>query len=240
MHTTQTIRLDEDHHVHTTFSDGRAGVFAMAEMARRRGLREIGFADHVRAETDWLAGYVREIQDTQEVMPGILLRAGVEAKILDTDGRLDLPDLPPGIEQVVIADHQLPGPHGPLHPRDVKRALEDGEVREDQVLKQLVESTRRAVLTCPREPIVGHLFSVLPKVGIAHGSFDPAWVDPILEACLERSARLEVDERWRSPGPAVVRRALDAGVHVVASTDSHKLGTVGRYRYVRELAGASA
>ena len=56
------IRLDEDHHVHTTFSDGRGTVSEMAEQARHVGLRQIGLADHVRRDSDWLDAYVAEVE----------------------------------------------------------------------------------------------------------------------------------------------------------------------------------
>lgn len=230
------MRLDQDHHVHSTFSDGQASVLEMAQTAAERGLVELGFADHVRVDSDWLPAYIEAVQRAQTRVPGVRLRVGVEAKILDRSGRLDLPELPVGIEQVVIADHQYPGVEDPLHPKVVAQYLSDGLTTPQQVIEDLVESTRRAVLSCPREPIVGHLFSILPKVGIAHGSFSSSLVDPLFEACLERDARLEVDERWRAPGAEVVERALAMGVRVVASTDSHNQRAVGRYRYVRKLA----
>ncbi len=112
-------------------------------------------------------------------------------------------------------------------------------MRVNDVIDLLVTSTRRAIERCPRPVIVGHLFSVLPKVGIPHSRVDPERVEPLFEACIEHGARVEVDERWRSPGREVVRRALEMGVTVVASTDSHNTRTVGRYRYVASLAGAA-
>ena len=233
------IRLDEDHHVHTTFSDGRGTVSEMAEQARHVGLRQIGLADHVRRDSDWLDAYVAEVESVRPRFPELEIRVGVEAKILDHDGTLDLPELPDGVQQVVIADHQVPGPDGPLRPDAVRAAVEAGSTDAEAVVHALVASTARAIHRCPRDPIVGHLFSVLPKLGIPHDHIDPRWADPIFDACRARGARLEVDERWRSPGPAVVERALRAGVHVVASTDSHKVASVGRYRYVRQLVGAT-
>ena len=45
------IRLDQDHHVHSTFSDGQHTVLEMALAARAAGLTTLGFADHVRTDS---------------------------------------------------------------------------------------------------------------------------------------------------------------------------------------------
>jgi putative hydrolase len=229
------LRLDEDHHVHSTFSDGSGTVLEMARQAAARGLTTLGFADHVRRDSDWLDSYVDAVRLARLEVPDVDLRIGVEAKILDQSGTLDVPDRLDGIDQIVIADHQFPGIYGTMHPSVIKAAVADGSLSPLEVVRAMVESTRQAVLACPRDAIVGHLFSILPKVGIEHGSFSSSLVDPLLEACLLRNARIEVDERWRSPGIEVVERALRAGVRVVASTDSHNLRAVGRYRYVQHL-----
>lgn len=230
------IRLDEDHHVHSTFSDGRASVVDMALTARDRGLTELGFADHVRRESWWLPRYVQAVRRAREIVPGITLRIGVEAKVLDAHGTLDLPTDLTGIEQIVIADHQYPGDEGPVDPKLIRAALAAGAVAKNDVIDRLVDSTRRAVLAADRPVIIGHLFSILPKMGISHGLVDPARVEPLFDACLATNARMEVDERWRSPGSAVVERALARGVRVVASSDSHSQRPVGRYRYVADVA----
>jgi putative hydrolase len=229
------IRLNEDHHVHSTFSDGRGTVLEMAEKARDMGLRELGFADHVRRSSDWLESYVEAIAKAQAQVPEVKLRVGVEAKMLDRLGTIDMPDLPKGIDRVIIADHQIPGYAKPIHPKLVRRGIEAGLLRPETVIERLVESTRLAILQCPRPVIVGHLFSILPKAGIQADSVDPAVVDPLLEACLEHGARIEIDERWSCPSLAIARRALAAGVEVIASSDSHVVAAVGRYRYVRAL-----
>ena len=52
------------------------------------------------------------------------------------------------------------------------------------------------------------------------------------------NAVLEVSERWLCPSLSTVQVFLDYGVSVVASTDSHKADTIGRYEYVRDLAAA--
>lgn len=229
------IQLNEDHHVHSTFSDGHASVVDMATTARERGLTELGFADHVRRESWWLPAYVDAVERARTLVPEVRLRIGVEAKLLDMHGTLDLPLELAGIEQIVIADHQYPGVEGPEDPRRIRAALESGLLARNEVIDRLVDSTRLAVLAADRPVIVGHLFSILPKMGIAHTEVDPVRVDPLFDACLACNARIEVDERWRSPGSAVIERAFARGIRIVASSDSHSQRPVGRYRYVADV-----
>lgn len=46
-----TLNLDEDWHVHSTFSDGQDTVDRNVSVAERRGLRLLCLVDHVRAST---------------------------------------------------------------------------------------------------------------------------------------------------------------------------------------------
>lgn len=221
------LSLDHDHHIHSTFSDGRASPLEMVRAAERAGLTELGFADHVRRGSDWLPMYTHALTRLRR-LTSVRLHIGVEAKILDLDGRLDLPDDLGGVERIVVADHQLPSPAGLLRP--VKNSLD-----AETIVRWMVTATRNAVLTCPRPVVIGHLFSILPKFGHPPPE-DPRWVAPLIDAALRRNAVLEVDERWRCPSGSVVEAFLLAGVQVVASSDAHKPAAVGRYRYVAELA----
>ena len=88
---TMNVALDEDFHVHSTFSDDGASTLAEnVRAARRRGLRTVCLVDHVRRDTRWLPEFVAAV-DQYRGEPGLRVLAGVEAKILDAAGHLDLP-----------------------------------------------------------------------------------------------------------------------------------------------------
>lgn len=73
--------LDEDHHVHSAFSDDAVSSLEQnVAAARRRGLRVICFADHVRRDSCWVADYTAAVAALRPV-PGLELVAAVEAKI---------------------------------------------------------------------------------------------------------------------------------------------------------------
>ena len=106
---------------------------------------------------------------------GLAVLAGVEAKILDRTGRLDLPERPAGIDLVLIADHQFPADHGPVHPADAGR-LAGGQRSPPAEVDRLADrGDRERPGTARHRPQLAHLFSLLPKIGLDEADVpDPA------------------------------------------------------------------
>jgi histidinol-phosphatase (PHP family) len=80
-----------DYHVHTTYSDGRQGPEACIEAAIKRGLREVGFSDHLNPagkSLDWcmdhdqLPEYIEHILKLKKEHKEIAVRLGIELDYL--------------------------------------------------------------------------------------------------------------------------------------------------------------
>jgi putative hydrolase len=236
------VSLDEDHHVHSTFSDDAVSTLAEnVDTARQRGLRAICLADHVRCSTAWVPEFVSAV-DALRPVPGLEVLAGVEAKILDRTGRLDLPaDIAgPGPDVVLIADHQFPGDLGPVHPRAMRDAICSGLVTAGEVIECLIDATAGAlaavVLQLGARPQLAHLFSILPKMGLDESHVPDQAIGQLARQARIAGARLEVNEKWACPSARTVRAFAEAGVPLVASTDSHNCRDVGRYAWVGQIA----
>ena len=81
---TDVVQLDQDHHVHSTFSDDAVSSLAEnLQAAQERGLRAICLAEHVRRDSDWVPDFLGAVAALPDV-PGLDVRAGVEAKTLDS------------------------------------------------------------------------------------------------------------------------------------------------------------
>jgi putative hydrolase len=230
-----------DHHVHSTWSDD--AVSAPMEnlvAARDTGLASIRMVDHVRTTTTWVPGFLAEVAALPRV-EGLEVLTGVEAKILDASGRLDVPENlvvgPGGVDRILIADHQFPGPDGPWSPRRALDEIEGGLSGED-ALSLLVEATVRAMERAGRGQLA-HLFSVLPKIGLHESELLDEHIAAIAQAAVRTGTTVEVNEKWRCPGPRVVLALAAAGVTLVGSTDSHEATTVGRYSWVADAASAT-
>ncbi|WP_116998799.1 PHP domain-containing protein [Desertimonas flava] len=225
-------RLDRhsDLHVHSTFSDGASTIDENLASAAGHGLHTLGMVDHVRRSTDWVPSFVDAVR-ALDGHSGLRVLCGVEAKILDTSGLMDMPADMPTLDYVLVADHQLPRPDGPMHPRDAEALLAEHELSTDEVIADLVEATVNA-LGCYDRVIVAHLFSILPKCGLHEDQVPDALVRRIGQAVVRHGAVVEVNEKWSCPSRRVVDLLVGEGVPITMSTDAHHEQRVGRYDYV--------
>jgi putative hydrolase len=228
--------LDQDHHVHSTFSDGASSIEDNVAAAAARGLRMVCLTEHVRSDTTWLPEFVSAVAGLERP-DGLKVRAGVEAKILDMTGRLDLPESMPEVDSVLIADHQFPADFGPVQPAELAAELSYGEVTAGDALECLVEATANAAATVPNGTLA-HLFSVLPKIGLREEDVPASLLDWLAVRLRSAGAAAEVNEKWSCPAPRTVAALVQAGVPLVASTDSHDCRDVGVYRSVSATVGA--
>ena len=230
--------LRTDHHVHSTWSDDAvSSTRENLDAARAAGLASIRMVDHVRTSTTYVPGFLAEVAALPRV-DGLEVLTGVEAKILDASGRLDVPDDlvvgPGGVDRVLIADHQFPGPDGPWSPRRTLEEIGAGLSAQD-ALDMLVTATVRAMERAGRGQLA-HVFSLLPKIGLHENDLLDEHVAAIAQAAVRTGTTVEVNEKWRCPGPRAVLAFAAAGVPLVGSTDSHEASSVGRYSWVAEAA----
>jgi len=233
--------LREDHHVHSTFSDGRSTLEQNIAQAERIGLDRLGCVDHVRADTTYHPDYaaaVRALRPTTAVS----LSIGIEAKILNVDGTLDLPSA--GLETIDViyaADHQFPWQDGPRSPRDVKADLDKGGASVAHCIETLVQATVAAMRRHRTHLLVlAHVFSILPKVGLSEDQVPDGLLAELASAAADTGTIVEISERWRCPSLRTLHAVRAAGAAIVCSTDSHLATGIGRYDYVRSTLRALA
>lgn len=222
-----------DHHVHSTFSDDAVSTLEQnVEAAHSAGLTTLRLVDHVRRDTSWVPEYVSAIEQLR-VPEGLKVFTGVETKILGVDGQLDLPTLPPGIDRILIADHQFPGIGGPLSPTEVRARLAAGWSPED-ALDDLIDALVHAMQRYPGNQLA-HCFSILDKVGLSEEMIGAERLALWARTAAATDTHVEVNEKWACPAPAAIAALWRAGATLVASTDSHRAEDIGRYERVPEL-----
>lgn len=232
------IRLDEDWHLSSTFSDGSATVEENVHAAERCGLKRICLVERVRGSTSW----VREFAETCRAVARharVEVNSGVEVEILDTSGKLDLPRFAAEVDYVYAAARRLPTPAGPLDLREAREQIAGGGLLPARAIEWLARASAGAA---KREGgvVLAHPFSALSELGIDPRSVHPSYVRWLAGALDERGAHVAISERWRSPSSEVVGCLLTAGVTVRASTGSRSSETVGRYAWCREVAADNA
>jgi putative hydrolase len=229
---------DQDMHVHSTYSDGAGTVAENLKAAEKAGLAALTCVDHVRRDTDWATAFAEEVRSLGDGMK-MEVRSGLEAKILDTSGELDLPADTGGADRIYAADHRVPLEDGPADPAAIRLAIGRGETDPAAVVESIVNATANAVGRRPNL-VIAHLFSVLPKVGLDESAVPQESLERLAQAAAESGASIEIDERWRCPSARTLRAFHAAGVPILLSTDSHSPDTIGRYDYclgvIEELA----
>lgn len=222
--------LRGDHHVHSTFSDdARSTIAENIAAASAAGLQQLRLIDHVRESTTWVPEFLAAVS-AEPVPDGLTILTGVETKLLDARGRLDLPAGDLGVDRVVIADHQFPGPDGPWTPDETAAQLAAGLAVSD-ALDLLIGGLVAAMETSGPAQLA-HCFSILPKVGLSEDDLQEEHLRAWATAAARTGTTVEVNEKWGCPSPRSLRAVLAAGGTLVASTDAHDAAEVGVYRRV--------
>ncbi len=202
-------------HCHTTYSDGRDSIAAMAHAAHELGMRAITITDHSAAasyagglDAERLRAQAAEIAEL--VAPVQILR-GTEADIL-ADGSIDVPpELVNGLDLVIASVHQR------------FKLDEDG-------------STRRivAMLRQPFFKIWGHPLGRL----VMRRDPIPLRVDEVLDVAAESRVAFEIngDPYRLDMPPELARRAAARGIPFVVSSDAHSVRGLHAVRWAVALA----
>lgn len=224
--------LRGDFHVHSTFSDDAVSTIAEnVAAASAAGLATVRFIDHVRVATAWVPEFLAAVA-AEPVPDGLTVLTGVEAKMMDASGRLDIPtDL--GDLTVVIADHQFPGTDGPWSPDSVRQRLADGALTPTDAIALLFDAYAAAMRGRPGSQLA-HPFSIVPKTGLpdtlegAAALRTAEQVERFVAVAVETGTTVEVNQKWGVSPFLPLRELLAAGL-IVAASDAHVAGDVGRY-----------
>jgi len=233
--------LPGDYHVHTTYSDGDAGVAECIARAVALGLPEIGFADHLAGveATPWdsatipherVGEYVGEVLEAARRHTDITVLLGVEADyVAEHEAEL----------AAVLSAHPFQYVIGGIHVVD-GFAFDDPAGRDDDrwsdpdaVFAGYYRAVRRAAES-GRFDIMAHLGYIGLWGHRAGRSVGPE-IDAALEAMAASSCAIELNtDRFSDPAgvmypsPETLRRAHGLGISLVISSDAHEAAHVGR------------
>ncbi len=202
-----------DIHVHSNWSDGRMSLEEIARAAADKGLEYVAVCDHSPAlpitrglDPERLAAQAEAIDALNAAGGGAWLLKGIEVDILP-DGSLDLPDAAlKRLDLVVASVHTSLGQSEEEMTARILRAMEH-----------------------PHVDVIGH------PTGRKLGQRPPyaVNVDALIQKAAETGTMLEINA---SPARMDLsadhaRKAIDAGVTLVMSSDAHGLDELGNFSY---------
>jgi DNA polymerase (family 10) len=209
----QLADLQGDLHCHTSATDGRDGIEAMARAAQAAGLRYLAITDHSQAlamanglDEARAIAHARAIREVNDRLDGFTLLAGIECDIRP-DGSMDLADDCLAQLDIVIA------------------SLHSGF---NQEAAQMTDRLLRAI-ECPWVDVIGHPLGRIILKREPHRADMTRVIDAAAAAgvALEINAqidRLDLDDLH-------ARRARDAGARLVISSDAHSIAAFGALRW---------
>ncbi len=200
-------------HVHTTWSDGKASIEAMADAAKSRGYSYLAITDHSKTSSyanglseERLNKQISEIAALNKKNPGIRILTGSEVDILP-DGTLDYDDaMLEKLDVVIAAIHSNFGMKSDEMTKRICRALEHPRVNI------LAHPTGRLLLSRP-----GYEFDweAVLRCAAKHGKAIELNANP---------QRLDID-------PANAKRAAELGVKISINPDAHRVEGLDDMRF---------
>jgi DNA polymerase (family 10) len=207
-----------DLHMHTTETDGRDDLEAMAAAAHRTGHRYVAVTEHSKA----LA-----------MANGLDERRALEhaARVRALNGRFDGLTLLAGIECDILADGRLDLAHDCLAQLDIVIASVHSHFSQDEI--QMTERLLKA-LDCPWVDVIGH------PTGRLLLKRDPLRMnlEQVTAAAARYGVALEINcqvDRL-DLNDAQARLARERGVRFVISTDAHSVTALGNLRWGVQMA----
>jgi DNA polymerase (family 10) len=205
--------LRGDLHMHSTATDGRDEIAAMAAAAHQLGHRYIAITDHSKA----LA-----------MANGLDERRALEhaAQVRALNGRFEGLTVLAGVECDILADGSMDLAHDCLAQLDIVVASVHSQFSQDQ--QQMTDRVLRA-LECPWVDVLGH------PTGRRLLKREPIQLDmsAVVAAAAQHGVVLEINcqpDRL-DLGDTHARLAVEHGVPLVISTDAHATGALQRLQW---------
>lgn len=230
-----------DYHIHTGFSaDCETPMKRMAEAARKRGLKEICFTDHMDldfpGDIDFVFDfreYDREFAEVKSAYPDIGIKKGIEAGLeLRTAASMAAIAREHELDYVIGSKHLVYGldPYG----SELWRLYSMQEAYT-AYLQECIESAS----ACDFFDVFGHLgyvskFCPFEDVLMRYGDHKDA-IDALLKILIEKGKGIEVNASGIKntgsvmPEASIIKRYFELGGEIItAGSDAHEESAVGR------------
>lgn len=210
-----------DFHVHSNYTDGISSIEANVQQAIKRGLEGIAIIEHVRRESSWLNDYFSDIEVCREKFPNIKIYSGVETKVIDLSGNLDMPpSITDRLDLILGAVHRLPASFEEYRFAEVNKLA-------DEEIVHFYEEALIALISNPIVDIVAHPFLFLRERGLDLGIDGEKRIVGVLK---QHNKVIEVNARHNTPSKDFIALCLREGIQLCLGSDAHSAEEVGKFK----------
>ena len=169
--------LFEDHHLHSTYSDGKHSIGEILEYNHLHDQLDLTISDHVNTKTDWFPAYCEEIKELRAQYPHFAVRIGCEVKIVE-DGTLNTTKEILDAAEVVIGSVH--------HFTNIKSMTKEELLEKEYELTKMI--TQR-----PEVDILGHPFSMCNRFFKLNPPME--YVEEIYRLCVKNGIKFEFNAK---------------------------------------------
>jgi len=191
--------FNSDWHIHTNYVHGKNSILQCAQKAKDNNLQLIVIIEHVRKKLTYnFSDFLKDIEVAKGIS-GIQILSGVEAKVIDIRGNLDLPSMV--IDKVDLI-------YGVFH-----SWFKDTIPIKKEYLKALFNLIEKR-----RINLWGHPFLIPEKYNI---HFRKDEILKIIQFIKENELFIEINLRHQLPPSNFLNIILEQSVPFVISSDAH-------------------
>jgi DNA polymerase (family 10)/putative hydrolase len=204
------IRRSGDWHMHTDYTDGQSSVDDYCRQATDHGPDLLCFSEHVRQELDYDFDALRwEVEQAREQYPDLTILLGCEAKVLDSEGTLDMSDaVLSQVDVVTGVFHSFP----------------------DVGVAEYVEAAC-ALVANPAVDVYGHPTLLPTRRGLDLSPED--WAQVVATA-VDHDTAIEVNSRYDLPRAELVAVVQSSDGSVVVGSDAHEVSQLQSTQELQE------
>ena len=224
------MKITGDYHTHTRYSHGKGTIKDNVQSALDKGLNEIAITDHgprthsiIKLGVDSSETFLdikREIKQCQKLYPEIRILSGVEANIINKEGKLDVSkNVLKSLDLIAAGFHLL------IIPPDLKSFK--NIVFNNIFLYRLSKKNRDRIRQWNTEAVINAVknnkidFITHPGYGI---DIDTR---ALAEVCSQENTLLEINSRHIDLEDNFVKKAAETRVNFIINSDAHTPGQVG-------------
>jgi len=211
--------MKRDYHTHSKFSDGEDLPEVLVEAGIEVGLGTIAITDHVRADSDWVWDYIDYVGEVADYYKDrIRVVCGVEAKITDLGGSIDIPEGVDDYVDILLASvHRIPTGDG---------FLSDDEIARD--VDNAINLWAKAIISAISNPSV----SVIAHPGLIlknHGIEIPENIADMVGSKIKGEAvAFEYNIGWGVPEGYLLDALIRSGAIFTIGSDAHSASDIKR------------